>query len=176
MGLRAALIALALLVTPLASVTAQEAEAPMTPQRLVDILVALDPNAVLTGPAMVLTISDIPVTVFLDGDANRMRAMVPVASVESLTEADLLRVMQANFDTALDARYAIAQGRLWSVYVHPLAELDREQLIFGVGQAVNLARSYGTLYTGGMQIFGHGDSPEIYLDLFDDLLERGEEL
>ncbi len=31
--------------------------------------------------------------------------------------------MQANFDTALDARYAIAKGALWSTFIHPLSDL-----------------------------------------------------
>jgi hypothetical protein len=85
-------------------------------------------------------------------------------------------MMQANFDTALDARYAIAQGRIWGVFIHPLAELEREQLISGIAQTVNLARTYGTLYSGGAIVFGGGDSSGLYQDLFEELLERGQDI
>ncbi|MEM7524503.1 MAG: hypothetical protein AAF360_12240, partial [Pseudomonadota bacterium] len=86
----------------------------------------------------------------------------------------LLRLMQANFDTALDARYAVAQGRLWSVYIHPLSALGKDEFISGLGQTVNLARTYGSLYTGGALTFGGGDSNDIHRALIDDLLKKGE--
>ena len=84
--------------------------------------------------------------------------------------------MQANFDTALDARYAVAQGRVWGVFIHPLAALEREQLLSALAQTVNLARSYGSLYTGGANVFGRGDSSEIYQNLFEDLVARGQDI
>jgi hypothetical protein len=153
-----------------------EAEPPMTPERLAAILLAVDPEAAPAGSGVSLTITDIPVLVVFDVAANRMRAMVPVASADGLTEADLLRMMQANFDTALDARYAVANERLWSVYIHPLRELRRAQLLSGLAQTVTLARTYGTLYSGGAQVFGGGDSSGLYRELLDDLQNRGQEL
>ncbi|MBO6604309.1 MULTISPECIES: type III secretion system chaperone [Paracoccaceae] len=173
MLIRAFFLVAVLAATPLA---AQQADPPMTPERVAAILLALDPDAAASGQGVELTIEDVPVLVVMDQAANRMRAMVPVASADALSEADLARVMQANFDTALDARYAIGQGRLWAVYVHPLAELHGAQLIEGIAQTVNLARSYGTLYTSGSRIFGGGDSPGIYRDLLEDLLQRGQPL
>jgi hypothetical protein len=153
-----------------------EAEPPMTPERLAAILLAVDPEAAPAGSGVSLTIADVPVLVVFDVAANRMRAMVPVASAAGLTEADLMRMMQANFDTALDARYAVANDRLWSVFIHPLRELQREQLISGLAQTVTLARTYGTLYSGGAQVFGGGDSSGLYRELLDDLRDRGQEL
>lgn len=85
-------------------------------------------------------------------------------------------MMQANFDTTLDGRYAVAQGRVWGVYIHPLAALEREQFLSGIAQTVNLARTYGSLYTGGANVFGRGDSAEIYQNLFEDLIGRGQDI
>jgi hypothetical protein len=85
-------------------------------------------------------------------------------------------MMQANFDSALDARYAIAEGRLWAVYIHPLSPLRDEQLISGVGQVVNAALTYGTLYTSGAGQFGRGDSAGEQRRLLERLQERGREL
>jgi hypothetical protein len=49
--------------------------------------------------------------------------MAPIGVVEEL-DPDLLHVLlQANYDRALDARYAMRNRELWSVVVHPLATL-----------------------------------------------------
>ena len=105
-----------------------------------------------------------------------MRAMVPIRAIDGMSEEDLRRVMQANFDTALDARYAVANGRLWGVYIHPLSPLRRDQLISGLGQTVNLALTYGGLFTGGALSFGGGDSVPLQRELIDRLLEKGQDI
>lgn len=151
-------------------------EGAMTPERLVGIIQDIDPEASVTTNGIELTIEDIPVLVVFAPAADRMRAMVPIASVEDVTPEEMNRMMQANFDTALDARYAVAQGRVWGVYIHPLAALEREQFLSGLAQTVNLARTYGGLYSGGANVFGGGDSTGIYEDLVQDLLDRGQEL
>lgn len=149
---------------------------PMTIDRLSTILHALDPEAAPRAGGLGLTLGGIPVVVYADPNANRMRAVVPVASVEGLSPDDMERILQANFDTALDARYAIAQGRLWSVYIHPLTELQPQQLISGLVQTVTLAQTYGGAYASGSLSFGGGDSAERYRELMQELAPRGEAL
>ena len=136
-------------------------EPAMTPERLLNIITDVDPEASATPRGIELTIDDIPILVVFAPQADRMRAMVPIASVEDVTPEEMERMMQANFDTALDARYAVAQGRLWGVFIHPLSPLKREQLLSGLVQTVNIARTYGQSYSGGAQHFGGGDSAEI---------------
>ena len=149
-----------------------EVEAPMTVPRMAEILTAIDENATVEPGGMTLTIASVPVTVIVDPRANRMRVLVPISSTQGLAEDDLMRLLQANFDTALDARYAVANGRLWSTFIHPLAELETEQLISGLAQTVTLAQTYGDTYTSGALSFGGGDSR----GLLQDLLDLGEEL
>lgn len=153
-----------------------EGEGPMTYEKLGRIIFALDPDAQPQGPGFVLTIAEVTVLVVVDRTSDRMRAMVPVAEVADLSEQDLLRMMQANFDSALDARYAIANNTLWSAYIHPLSPLKKDQFISALGQTVNAALTYGTLYSGGAMQFNGGDSPGIQRDLIDKLLKKGEEL
>lgn len=156
---------------------AQEpSEPPMTLPRLGDIIAALDPDAIAAGTQFQMTIADVPVLIITDPRADRMRAMVPIRTAEAMSPEELLRVMQANFDTALDARYAIAQGQLWATFIHPLSPLEKDHLISGLGQAVNLAQTYGSLYTGGAMQFGGGDSGALQRELIDKLLQRGEEI
>ncbi len=157
-------------------VLAQEAEPPMSLGRMVEIVTALDPDAGPAGGGLSFTIQDVPVQIFADPVMNRMRAVVPIRRVEGMTPEELARVMQANFDTALDARYAIARGQLWAVFIHPLKELERDQLISGIGQTVNIALTYGSLYHGGAAQFGGGDSIALQEQLLEDLLKKGEDI
>lgn len=154
----------------------QTSDPAMTMERLAEIILAIDPQAERRGAAMELTIQDIPVVVIADPRADRMRAMVPIRSAEGLEAEELMRLLQANFDSALDARYAVAQGRLWGVFIHPLSPLERDQLISGLAQTVNVALTYGQSYSGGAQVFGGGDSDGIYRQLIENLEKRGEEL
>ncbi|MCF6233638.1 MAG: hypothetical protein L3J36_11170 [Rhodobacteraceae bacterium] len=149
-------------------------EPEMTLSRLGNIILAIDPEAKFRGNAVELTIDDVPVLIVIDTRADRMRAMVPIRSAEGLEPDKLLRLMQANFDSALDARYAVAQGRLWGVFIHPLSPLQKDQLLSALVQTVGLARTFGTTYSGGANVFGGGDSNQIYRDLLEELQQRGE--
>ncbi|PJI85077.1 hypothetical protein BC777_3073 [Yoonia maricola] len=155
---------------------AQETEPHMTLPRMAEIVLALDPEAQLSGAGFSLTIDDIPVLIVTDVRANRMRAMVPIRSAETMTADEMRRVMQANFDSALDARYAVARGQLWGVFLHPFKELERNQFISGVAQTVNVAKTYGSLYSSGAGQFGTGDSGDLQRELIERLLEQGEEI
>ena len=169
------ILALMTVIWP-AMLSAQDAEPHMTLDRMGQIVEALDPQVAVSDAAFSFTIDDIPVLIVMDVRANRMRAMVPIRSAETMTAEELQRVMQANFDSALDARYAIAQGRLWGVYLHPFKELERDQLISGIAQTVNVAKTYGALYTSGAGQFGAGDSGDLQRDLIEELLEKGQDI
>lgn len=151
-------------------------ELPMSLERMEDILLALDPDTQANGSKFLLIIEDVQLFVFTDTRNNRMRVMTPVRTQQGITPNEMTRMMQANFDSALDARYAIAQDMLWGVFVHPLAQLQKNQLISGIGQVVNLARTYGTIYSGGALSFGGGDSEGLNRRLIEELLEKGEEV
>ncbi|SEM06534.1 hypothetical protein SAMN05443999_11230 [Roseovarius azorensis] len=151
-------------------------EAPMTLARLDEIIRALDAEAQSNGTMWQITINDVQILIVTDAAADRMRAITPVLKTEEMTPEDITRVLQANFDTALDARYAIANEILWSAFIHPLKPLEKDQLISGLGQVVNLAQSYGTLYSGGALQYGGGDSGALQRQLIDDLLKKGEEI
>lgn len=175
---RSVIFIVCILAAPLWAQTAPapQPEQAMTWTRLTRIVQAIDAEAVQQGPTVQFTIEDIPVMIVADPAADRMPAMVPIASAAGLGAEDLMRLMQANFDTALDARYAVANGRLWGVFIHPLASLQKDQLLSALAQTVNVARTYGQTYSGGAHVFGGGDSGGIYRDLFESLRRKGEEL
>jgi len=112
------------------------------------------------------------VTVITDERADRMRIIVPVAKADEIDSDKMTRLMQANFDSALDARYSIARGVLWSAFIHPLSELSDHQFIDGLAQTVNLAGTFGTSYSSGALIFRGGDSKKEQNRYYREIIER----
>lgn len=86
--------------------------------------------------------------------ANRMRIIAPVVSAKGMNEQQILASLVSNYHLALDARYAIGDGVLYSVYIHPLKELTDEQLVSAVRQVATLRNTFGTSYTSGELSFG----------------------
>ena len=102
-----------------------------------------------------------------------MRIISPIKSSENISKDKLYRMMQANFDSALDARYSIAKGKLWSAYIHPLSELTDEQFFSGLAQTITLANSYSDSYSSGALVFSGGDSQDLNSKTFMDILKKG---
>ena len=96
------------------------------------------------------------VTMYLISDVNhdRMRIVAPVIEYEKLTKDQIDSVMNSNYHRALDARYAVSDGILFSVYIHPLSQLSDTQIDSAIEQVANLALSFGSQYTSGMLNFG----------------------
>lgn len=89
-----------------------------------------------------------------DVQHNRMRIISPIAEYNGLDKEVIDQAMQANFHTALDARYAVSDGVLYAAYIHPIAELEPKQLMFAVHQVANLAATFGTKFSSGALQFG----------------------
>jgi len=141
--------------------------------RLGDLLEALDPNLGGREGNWVITFRETSAQVLTDERADRMRIMIPIADASDLEAEELYRMLQANYESALDARYAIAQGLVWVAYIHPLSPLTEGQLLLALAQTYNAAETYGTSYSGGLFQFGGGDNRG---EAFDDILKRGTDL
>ncbi len=97
--------------------------------------------------------NEVPVFVFSDDEHDRMRLMAPIGVVEEL-DPDLLHVLlQANYDRALDARYAMRNKELWAVVVHPLATLATDDLPSMFDQLVLLVKNTGTTFASTELVF-----------------------
>lgn len=144
--------------------------------RLRDAVARIDPDAEFFDNGANFSVLDTNVSLVYDINANRMRLVSAVTDIASLDEAELLRLMQANFDSALDARYAIAQGALWSTFIHELSSLTSDEFGSGLGQTVNLVQSYGTSYSSGALVFGGGDSAEQQRELIEELQDKSREI
>jgi len=88
---------------------------------------------------------------------NRMRFIAPIAKVEDLSSEYIFKSMEANFHTALDARYAISDGVMWSCFIHPLRELGEAQALDALKQVYSSAQTFGSTYSGGSVSFMTND-------------------
>ena len=149
----------------------------MTVDVLESIIKRLDESYARQENMLRFTYGGHRVDVITDQNSNRMRIVIPIARAAALSKAELYRVMQANFDSALDARYAIAQEILWSTFIHPLNSLTEEDFLSGIGQTINIVTSFGSTYSSGVITFGAGDSNGILQrELLDELRKRGQSI
>ncbi len=134
---------------------------PMNLDRMGAIITRLDQNAEMPNTGFWrFTIAGASVIAVADDTYDRLRILVGIQSAKELTQDQLMKITRSNFDTALDARYAISQDILWAIYVHPLKSLSDRQFISAIGQTVNLAKSYGDSYSSGGILFDGGDDKD----------------
>lgn len=108
----------------------------------------------------VVEVEGTPCVVLADESHDRMRLMTPVAPAQDLSKEALELLMEANFDRALDAKYAIWRGEVWSVFMHPLGALSKGELEGALKQVLALRRNYGTSFASTSLTFGGDDSDE----------------
>lgn len=91
-------------------------------------------------------VKDVPIMSITDTNHNRMRIISPIADSNSLNEALIKAALVANFHTALDVKYAVSDGVLWSVFIHPLKELSEHQVKDAVSQVYYANINFGTTF------------------------------
>ena len=104
------------------------------------------------------------ILVLTDERADRMRIMMPIRAFDPNRVEDLrlaLIALHANYDRALDARYAIQDRVLWSVFIHPLGSLTAADLENALNQVQTLRTNTGTTYSSSDLLFGPARAPAI---------------
>ena len=99
-----------------------------------------------------------PAIVLADVTNNRMRIVSPVVATSELDAQSIQNILLANFHTALDARYAISDNVVISVFVHPLSSLTTDDLRSAISQVPTLADTFGTTYSSEELDFGPSSS------------------
>lgn len=95
-----------------------------------------------------------PMFIQTQENVNRMRIVAYIAEEPELEPEELQRLLEANYHSALDARYALTEGDLVSVFIHPLRELTLAQFVLSLYQTIHCAETWGTTYSGGTLVFG----------------------
>ena len=81
--------------------------------------------------------SQIHLLVILSEDGSWLRLLSPIATA-SEAQSLLPQLLEDNFDTTLEVRYALNQNVLWGVYHHRLASLTAEDLESAIASIVTL--------------------------------------
>ena len=133
------------------------ARGPMTNEKLDELIRQITQDVVGQVANWQFLIDSREILVITDERHNRMRIMSPITTQDRLNEAELARLLEANFASALDAKYALRDQMLWSVFTHPLGELTEEQFLDCVAQVANLANNFGGSYASSNLFFGGGE-------------------
>jgi hypothetical protein len=108
--------------------------------------------------------SDVTVYVISDVEHDRMRIMAPVGELRVKDAGFLTILLRANFDRALDAKYALRKRELWSVFMHPLSTIVPDDLGTFVDQVVRLVKNTGSTYASSDLVFGVDDDDRLDLE------------
>ena len=122
---------------------------PMDQSRLHSIVIEFCGGGQVRQNVLQTSKDDLSLWVISDPAHDRMRIICPIVDVEQIPAQALTRMLEANFHTALDGRYAISDRVVYSAFIHPLSPLDRGQVESAIRQVVSLAQTFGTDYSGG---------------------------
>ena len=89
-----------------------------------------------------------------DINHDRMRIIASITEYSKVTAEQKDMIMVSNFHRAIDARYAVSNGVLYSAFIHPLSPLTQKQLDDALSQVSTLALTFGSSYSGGGLTFG----------------------
>ncbi len=119
----------------------------MTNDKLEEIYTSASDSIKGNSGAWQFFVKGIPLMCLTDTNHNRMRIISPVADANKLNEELMQAALVANFHTALDVKYAVSDGVLWSVFIHPLKELSEHQVEDAVSQVYHANINFGTTFT-----------------------------
>ena len=150
------LLPLILLVAGIMPLKAEEEG--MNPDRIVEIIIEIGDEVLVDRNIVQFRFAEVPMIMVYDNSADRMRIISPIAKLEELEEGELLRTMQANFASALDVRYAVSSGTMWSAFLHPISQLTSPMVVSAIQQVAAANLTFGTEYTSTGMTFGGGDA------------------
>ena len=143
------LLVLFILILSLQNSYSQE----MSLTKLDKILNGISDSIVNTKPQWRFKINQVPFICVADSTHNRMRIISPITNSNRLSEELKTASLTANFHTALDVKYAISDNVLWAVFIHPLEELSKEQVLNAVSQVYYANINFGTSFASTSLVF-----------------------
>ena len=105
-------------------------------------------------------INEVPFMALTDSTNNRMRIISPITESFNLSDDLKNAALMANFHTALDVKYAISNDVLWSAFIHPMRELNADQVYDAVQQVYSAHITFGTTFSSTSLIFPGASEPQ----------------
>lgn len=118
----------------------------MNNDKLYDIYHSVSDSIQGNNSAWQFFIKDVQFASFTDTNHNRMRIISPIADSNTLDDKLIKAALVANFHTALDVKYAVSDGVLWAVFIHPLKELSEHQVRDALSQVYHANINFGTTF------------------------------
>ena len=118
-------------------------------------------EVVVEGNTVQFSFKGISMFLIHDQQADRMRLVAPIIETKDLEAGMLEKAMEANFHTALDARYATSEGIVWSVFIHPLSDLQPSFFKSAILQVATARVTFGDGYTSGAMSFGVAEEEDV---------------
>lgn len=114
----------------------------MTPETLQDTLTELFGSSVqlLAPGSWQVETSSFRLLVLLSEDGSWLRMLVPITT-EQNAQPFLKELLQANFDTTQEVRYALHQQVLWGVYQHSRESLTQIDFAGAIARLVDLQQN-----------------------------------
>lgn len=113
----------------------------MTPQDIPNVLASLfgDDVQTLAPGSYQIEKENFRLLVLRSADQDWIRMMVPIVGL-SEAGAFLEEFLEANFDETQEARYAIHQGLIWTVFQHEGASLTEADFRSAIGRLISMFR------------------------------------
>jgi hypothetical protein len=83
-----------------------------------------------------------------DPTHDQMRLFTVVAAEQQFGDGQLEAMLEANFRSSHEAKYALNRGKVLAVFCHRLSDLSEEMLLSGLSQVMQLLLTFGTSYEG----------------------------
>ncbi len=129
----------------------------MDRSRLAAILSQETTGLMPQGSGWAFDFSGIPMLCMVDENANRMRIFALIGEVSTLTDEQRSTISDANFRSALDARYATTNNVLVSLFLHELSSLEESRVRMALRQVASLVVTFGSTYSSGTLVLGSSD-------------------
>ncbi len=129
-------------------------EQPMTNAVLEKVLQGVQPGVKGGDGRWLMVRQGIALLIFTDEFHNRLTMIAPAAEVKNVNRDMLMRMIEANFVSALDVRYAAFGGIIWAMFIHPLDSVHERDLLSALQQVVTLVKTTGTTYSSSALKFG----------------------
>ena len=141
------------LLSTLTLLTTFMVSAEMTPERMIQTIQDYADDVKQEGSLIGFSYKGIAVYCIFDVNADRMRFVSPIIEVEKVPQEALIVALKANYHSVLDARYAIGDGLVHSVFIHPLSPLSVPELKSAIRQVSHAALTFGDDYSSGELFF-----------------------
>jgi hypothetical protein len=132
----------------------------MTNDKLQEIYTSVSDSIEGRLGAWQFQVNDITLISLTDTKHNRMRIISPISDAKAISDDLIKAAMVANFHTALDVKYAITDGVLWSVFTHPLKELSEDQVRDALSQVYYANVNFGSSFASTDLTFPAGNKTE----------------